>query len=546
MQTIIRNADILDGSGAPAFQADIALDGDRIASIGNLSATKAETEIDGRVVLDARGLVAAPGFIDIHSHSDYTLPINARAESKIRQGVTTEVIGMCGGSAAPLDPADRERLRASRPELPWTWTSFADYLDHLRQNGISVNVVPMVGHGTVRGMAVGQDDRAPTADEMEQMKRLVAQAMDEGAWGLSSGLIYPPSSFATTEELIELSRVPAARGGFYFSHIRDEGAGLLDAVAEAIEIGQGAGLPVQIAHFKAMGRENWGLLDRALALLDKARAQGIDVAADRYPYIASSTSLRASLPQWAHDGGIEILLQRLADPEQRQRILEAPFPRGRPWEATVISFSPSHPEWEGLSVAQIADQRHADPTETALDLILEAEGIVSVVQFGMDEDNLKTVLRHPAIMIGSDGSARAPYGPLGEGKAHPRNYGTFVRVLGRYAREEGVLSMAEAVHKMTGLPAARLGLSDRGHLAVGKKADLVLFNPQTVRDRATYTEPYQYPEGIAYVFVNGEAVITPEGHTGALPGRVLERYPATCNSYLHSPHLRSGPGVDRL
>ena len=355
------------------------------------------------------------------------------------------------------------------------------------------------------------------------MKHLIAQAMDEGAWGLSTGLIYAPSSFSSTEELVELSRVPATRGGFYFSHIRGEGPTLLDSVREAIAIGEQAGLPVQIAHFKAQNPENWHLFDEALALLDEARARGVDVAADRYPYIASSTSLRASLPQWVHDGGMEALLRRLADPEQRQRILDTPFPRGRHWEAIVISSSPSHPEWEGLSVAQIAAQRDADPTETAMDLILEAEGRVSVVQFGMDEENLKKALRHPAIMIGSDGSARAPYGPLGEGKAHPRNYGTFVRVLGVYAREEGVLSMAQAVHKMSGMPAARLGLSDRGRLAVGKKADLVLFDPNTVRDKATFTEPYQYPEGIAYVFVNGEAVITPEGHTGALPGRVLER-----------------------
>jgi N-acyl-D-amino-acid deacylase len=516
-KTIIRNVDVLDGSGAPAYRADIALEGDRIAAIGDLVASASSGTLIGN------GLVAAPGFIDIHSHSDYTLPINPRAESKIRQGVTTEVIGMCGGSAAPLDPEDRERLKASRPELPWTWTSFADYLGFLREKGTSVNVVPMVGHGTVRGMALGQEDRPPTADEMAEMQRLVAQAMDEGAWGLSTGLIYAPSSFSNTEELVELSRVPAERGGFYFTHIRGEGPTLLDSVSEAISIGERAGLPVQIAHFKAQGPENWHLLDQALALLDEARARGVDVAADRYPYVASSTGLRAYLPQWAHDGGTEALLQRLADPEQRKRILDTPFPRGRRWEATMISYARTHPEWEGLNVAQIAAQRGADPTETALDLVLEGDGNVSVVHFGMDEDNLKKALRHPAIMVGSDGSARAPYGPLGEGKAHPRNYGTFVRVLAKYAREEGVLSMAEAVHKMSGMPAARLGLCDRGRLEVGLKADLVLFNPDTVRDRATFTDPYQYPEGVEYVYVNGQAVVTPEGHTGALPGQVLER-----------------------
>jgi N-acyl-D-amino-acid deacylase len=357
---------------------------------------------------------------------------------------------------------------------------------------------------------------------MEEMKRQIAQAMDEGAWGMSSGLIYPPSAYATTDELIELSRVPAARGGFYFSHIRGEAETLLDSVTEAITIGEQAGLPVQIAHFKAFLPENWHLIDAALALLDEARRRGVNVAADRYPYIASSTSLRASLPNWTHDGGVEALLQRLADPEIRKKILDGPLPQGRRWDTVVVTLAPDVPEWAGQSVAEIAAQRGADPSETALDMLLEAKGRVSVVHFAMDEEGLKKTLRHPVVMIGSDGSALAPYGPLGEGKSHPRNYGTFVRVLGVYAREEGTLTLPQAVHKMTGMPAARLGLSDRGRLEAGRKADVVLFDPQTVIDRATFTEPYQYPAGIAYVYVNGQAVITPEGHTGALPGRVLE------------------------
>jgi N-acyl-D-amino-acid deacylase len=516
MDVIIRNADILDGSGAAAWRGDVGLEGGRIAEIGDLSAANAEVVIDGRL------LVAAPGFIDMHSHSGHTLPINPRAESKIRQGVTTEVIGMCGGSAAPLDETMRSRLSKSRPELPWDrWTTFGDYLGYLRDQGTSVNVVPFVGHGTVRALALGLADRSPTADEMAAMKRLIAQAMDEGAWGLSSGLIYPPSAYASTDELVELSRVPAGCDGFYFSHIRGEGPTLLQAVEEAISIGERAGLPVQIAHFKASGPENWHALPQALALCDRARARGVDVAADRYPYIASSTSLSASLPHWAHDGGHEALLARLAQPDERRRILADPHTRSRYWDKVVISHSPGHPEWEGLDVAEIAAQRDTNPVETALDLLLEADGRISVIHLSMGEDNLQMVLRHPAVMIGSDGSARAPYGPLGEGKAHPRNYGTFPRVLGRYARELGVLSLPEAVHKMTGLPAGRLGLSDRGQLAPGMRADVVLFNPETVCDTATFAEPYQYPQGIDYVFVNGQMVISPQGHTGALPGRVL-------------------------
>jgi N-acyl-D-amino-acid deacylase len=354
------------------------------------------------------------------------------------------------------------------------------------------------------------------------MVGLVAQAMDEGAWGLSSGLIYPPGLYARTDELIALSQVPAARDGFYFSHIRGEGETVLQAVAEAIEVGERAGLPVQIAHLKAVGEAHWTLLSPVLALIDEARARGVDVMADRYPYIASSNGLSANLPRWAQDGGAEALLARLRDADDRQRILSDPDLRSRRWDRIVIAYAPDHAKWEGQSVAEIADQRGAERGEMALDLVLEAEANVSVIHFGMDEDNLRTVLRHPAVMIGSDGSALAPYGPLGEGKAHPRSYGTFPRVLGRYARDEAVLSLPEAVYKMTGLPARRLGLRDRGLLRVGWVADLVLFDPQTVRDVATFAEPYRYPEGIAYVYVNGEAAVVPDGHTGALPGKVLD------------------------
>jgi N-acyl-D-amino-acid deacylase len=518
MDVLLTGVDVIDGSGSPPYRADVALQGDRIAAIGTLSAQAAPMVIDGR------GLVAAPGFIDMHSHSDATLPINPQARSKIHQGVTTEVVGMCGGSPAPLDPAGRERRMRSDPRLPWNWDTFGTYLDVLRSNGISVNVVPVVGHGTVREYVLGLEDRLPTPDELDRMARAVAQAMDEGAWGLSTGLIYPPSVYADTEELVTLSRVAAARGGFYFSHIRGESETLLDAVAEAIEIGERAGLPVQIAHFKAMGEAYWSRLSDAIELIDQARARGIDVAADRYPYIASSTSLAASLPHWAHDGGRDALLARLRDPAQRQRIHDDPVTQSRRWERTVISYAPGHAEWEGHSVTEIAaDQGQEDaPAETAFDLLLEGEGRVSVIHFGMCEENLAAVLRHPAVMIGSDGSALSPCGPLGEGKAHPRNYGTFPRVLAKYAREEGVLSLPEAVHKMTGLSASRIGLRDRGLLRVGWAADLVLFNPDTVRDVATFDDPYRYPEGIPYVFVNGQAVVTPEGHSGALPGRVLD------------------------
>jgi N-acyl-D-amino-acid deacylase len=518
MDVLLTGVDVIDGSGSSPYHADVAMQGDRIVAIGDLSGQSAATVIDGR------GLVAAPGFIDMHSHSDSTLPINPQARSKIHQGVTTEVVGMCGGSPAPLNAAGKERRMRSEPRLPWSWDTFGTYLDVLRSNGISVNVIPVVGHGTVREYVLGLEARPPTPDELDRMARAVSQAMDEGAWGLSTGLIYPPSVYADTEELVALSRVAAARGGFYFSHIRGESETLLHAIAEAIEIGERAGLPIQIAHFKAMDEAYWSLLPDAIELIDRARARGVDVAADRYPYIASSTSLAASLPHWAHDGGRDALLARLRDPAQRQRVHDDPVTQSRRWERTVISYAPGHAEWEGHNVAELAAGRGQDaaPAETAFDLLLEGEGRVSVIHFGMCEENLAAVLRHPAVMIGSDGSALSPVGPLGEGKAHPRNYGTFPRVLGKYAREKGVLSLPEAVHKMTGLPAARIGLRDRGLLRVGWAADLVLLNPGTVRDMATFDDPYRYPEGIDYVFVNGEAVVTPDGHSGALPGRVLD------------------------
>jgi len=517
MDVLIHNIDVLDGSGSPAFRADVGMERDRIAGIGDFSSTTA------KMILDGTGLTAAPGFIDVHSHSDFTLPINPRAESKVRQGVTTEVTGNCGLSPAPLDPVSGESVMATHPHLSWEWNTFGDYLDYLRQQGLSVNVVPLVGHGMIRGTGMGLADRAPTENEMQAMKRLVAQAMEEGAWGLSTGLIYPPGVYATTDELVEQSRVVAKRGGFYFTHIRGEAATLVKAVAEAIEIGERAELPVQIAHLKAQLPENWPLMSQALALIDNARARGLDVTADRYPYTASSTSLSARLPAWAHDGGSSALLERLQLPETRRRIKEDLSVRPDQWDTVLIAFSPNAPELEGLTVAEIAEQRVAEPAETALDILLETEIKVSIIHSSMNEENLRRVLCHPAVMIGSDGSALLPKGPLGQGKAHPRSYGTFPRVLGKYVREEKVLSLAEAVHKMSGLPAERLGLSDRGRLVRGMKADLVLFNADTVRDRATFTRPYQYPTGIEYVFVNGQAVVTPEGHTGALPGRILER-----------------------
>ena len=522
---LIQQAQVVDGSGGPPFTADIGIEGDTINAIGELSAAEARTTIE------AGELMATPGFIDMHTHSDWTLPGNRRAESKIRQGVTTEVIGMCGSSPAPLpsDPDRREQVVAqasvNQPWLTWEWNTFGEYLDHLRR-GIALNVAPVVGHGPLRVAVMGWEDRSPRPEELAAMEDLLAQTMQEGAFGLSTGLIYPPGCYADTQEIIALARVAASHCGLYFSHIRSEGAALLDAIREVIEIAERAGLPAQIAHFKCAGRPHWRQLPKAINLVEEARARGLDITADRYPYTASSTGLSALLPHWAHEGGRSQLLERLADPATRSRIRQEVIARreGLSWQEVMISSCPAKPAHEGQTVEQLAEEQGKQPVEAVLDLLLEVEAEVSMIQFSMSEENLRQVLRVPWVMIGSDGASLVPQGEMGKGKRHPRSYGTFPRFLGRYVREEGLLTWQEAVCKTTALPAERLGLRDRGQLKAGKRADIVLLDPERIVDRATFTEPYRYPEGIEYVLVNGQIVIEGGEHTGALPGEVLERH----------------------
>jgi len=350
--------------------------------------------------------------------------------------------------------------------------------------------------------------------------------MQEGAFGLSTGLIYPPGCYADTQELIGLARVVARHSGIYFSHIRGEGATQLDAIREVIEIAERAGLPAQIAHFKCAGHPNWHQLPQAINLVEEARARGLDITADRYPYTASSTGLAALLPHWAHEGGRSQLLERLADPDTRSRIRQEVIARreGLSWQEVMISSCPVAPAHEGRTIDQLAEEQGKQPVDTMLDLLLGVEAEVSMIQFSMSEENLRQVLRVPWVMIGSDGASLVPQGEMGKGKRHPRSYGTFPRFLGRYVREEGLLTWQEAVHKATALPAQRLGLRDRGQLKAGKRADIVLLDPERIVDRATFTEPYQYPEGIEHVLVNGQMVIQRGEHTGALPGEVLEHH----------------------
>ena len=518
---LIEGGRVIDGTGNPWFKADVGVVGDRIEATGRLKGAEAERRID------ARGLVVAPGFIDIHSHSDYTVLIDPRVESKVRQGVTTEVVGNCGSSAAPMNAgvrAYRERyMRASLGEdFEFNWETMDDYLGLIDATGASFNVVAIVGQGTVRQNIMGYEDREPTPPELEDMKKLLAEAMEDGAWGLSTGLIYTPSTFAKTDEIVELAKVVAGYDGVYFTHIRGEGRTLLEAVREANEIGERAAVPVQIAHFKASGKAYWGKTVESLKLVEEGRRRGVDVTFDQYPYIASSTGLSALMPHWAQEGGADRLLERLRDPETRRKIKEGPATVTRDWESVMIASAKNHPQYEGKNVREIAELEGKDEMDAVFDLLLAEEAQVSIVSFGMSEEDVRRVMRSPYGMVGSDGRAVAPRGILGRGKPHPRYYGTFPRVLGHYVRE-GVISLQEAVKKMTSAPAQRLSLRDRALLREGFKADIAVFDPYAVKDEATFTDPHRFASGIPFVIVNGKIVIDNGEHTSALPGKALRK-----------------------
>jgi N-acyl-D-amino-acid deacylase len=526
LHTLIKNAQVVDGSGAPRYRADIALEGDHIAGIGQLVGAEAE------VVIDASGCVVTPGFVDMHSHTDFTLPICPTADSLVHQGITTAVVGQCGASPAPLLAETREQVIAmtqsqERP-LPWDeWSTFGDYLAYLGRIGTSINVVPLVGQGMVRSAVMAFSAAPATPEQTARMQAEVARAMQEGAIGVSSGLIYPPGSYASTEELIAVARPAGELNGYYFSHIRGEGDTLLQAVAEAIRIGRETGAAVQISHFKAYGRANWPKSAQALELVDRARREGLDVTTDMYPYLAGSTGLTALLPEWAQEGGKEAILARLEEAAIRQQMTAdmqstSQFAASG-WDKVLISSAPRKRAYEGRTVADLATQAHKPPPEWVLDALLETELEASIISFHSSEENRRQELRYPAMMIGTDGYGLAVDGPLSTGLPHPRNYGTFPRVLGRYVREAGVISLEEAIHKMSGLPAQKLRWTDRGLVREGFKADLVILDPETIVDQATYEAPHQYPLGILHVIVNGQLVVREGAHTGARPGEILGR-----------------------
>jgi N-acyl-D-amino-acid deacylase len=521
---LIKNGVVVDGSGASRFKADLAVKGETIVAIGHLDAGHATR------IIDVNGQVIAPGFIDMHSHGDFTLPACPTADSLVHQGVTTAVIGQCGQSLSPLLPETRGEIISSLETrefpIPWDqWSDFASYLDFMKALGLSINIVPLVGQGTIRAGVMGFVSGRADSNQMMAMKAEVVKALEAGAIGISTGLIYPPGSYASTEELIELIRPVGERKGFYFSHIRGEGKTLIEAVAEAIRIGRETGASVQISHLKASWPSNWEKQTGAIELIEKARQEGLDVTADAYPYVAGATSLKSVLPGWAHEGGKEAILKRLSDPATRKKMIEDMRQEGisqdSSWERFLVSGSPHRPEYAGRYVSDAAKEAQKTPEDWVFDALIETELDMGIIIFGVSEENLRKVLKHPMVMVGSDSHILPIEGPLAIGVPHPRTFGTFARIIGRYVREENVLDLEEAVYKMTGLPAGKLRLSDRGLIKVDFKADLVVFDFKTIIDQADFNDPFHYPSGISYVLCNGKEVISQGKHTGARPGQII-------------------------
>ncbi len=521
---IIKNGLVTDGSGSGFLKSDIGIKGDKISAIADLGPATADH------VIDAAGLVVCPGFIDIHTHTDTELLVNPNAESKIHQGITTEVSGNCGYAPFPLNDNDFGELEEelSKKGYHVTWRDISGFLQALENRKISLNYVTLTGHGMLRSYVVGRNDVVPTSQQMDKMKQLLDETLQKGSFGLSTGLEYAPGSYAKTKELIELSRVVTKRGGIYATHMRNEDDRVEEAVQEALDICRQAEVSLQISHLKACNRNNWSKVDHLLEMIRAASDEGLPVHADRYPYDAWSTGLSALLPLWAREGETREMLARLSDPRQSADIEAYAEKRSTNiggWDRLVINscFSEENKRYEGKSISECSQITGLSPFEFIKKLMVEEKSRVNIMGFAMDEGNLKKVLSSPLVMVGSDGSAVAPYGKLAEGKPHPRYYGTFPRVLGRYSREEKVFALETAVRKMTSMPAKKLGLKQRGILEKNYYADIVVFNPETVMDRATYLEPHQYPTGIEYVIVNGRITIRKGEHTGEHAGKVLRR-----------------------
>ncbi len=525
---VLRGGTIYDGSGEPGFVGDVAINGDELAAIGDLGEATAAREID------VSGLAVAPGFINMLSWATESLIHDGRSQSDIRQGVTLEVFGE-GFSMGPLSDEMKTGLKERQSDIQYDieWTTLGEYLDYLVNRGVSTNVASFLGAATPRMYVIGYEDRAPTPEEMDRMRDVVRQAMEEGAIGVASSLMYPPGLFADTAELIALSEIAAEYDGLYASHMRDEGAHMLEAIDELITISREAGIRAEIYHLKSSGKDNWHLFDDALQMIEAARAEGLPITADVYTYPAGSTGLNVTIPPWVQEGGFEKSIERMSDPETRKRIIEEMNTPSDDWENMfLIAGTPENillvnfkneelKHLTGKTLAEVAEMRGTAVEDTIMDLIIEDGSRIGTVYFTQSDDVVRTAVSKPWVSFNSDAGSLAPEGAFLKSNPHPRAYGSFARVLGKYVREEQVITLEDAVRKLAALPADVLNIKRRGRLEPGYYADVVVFDPDTVTDHATFVEPHQYATGMAHVFVNGQQVLENGEHTGATPGRVV-------------------------
>jgi len=525
---ILRGGTIYDGSGNPPITGDVGINGDKIAALGDIGDASANLEIN------VEGLAVAPGFVNMMSWANESLIEDGRSQSDIRQGITLEIMGE-GESMGPLNDRMKSEILQSQSDIKYEieWTTLAGYLGFLEQRGISPNVASFIGSANPRIFIIGQEDREPTAEELKQMQELVRQAMEEGALGVASSLIYPPGSFAKTDELIALSNVAAKYDGMYISHMRDEGANMLEAIEELLTIAREADIRAEIYHLKSSGQSNWPLFDKAVGMVEKARAEGLQITADVYTYPAGSTGLNAAIPPWVQEGGFDASVERMKDPEMRDRIANEMLEHSSAWEnmylgagtpdnILLVGFkSDALKPLTGKTLAEVAEMRGTDPRYTAMDLIVEDDSRIGTVYFTQSEDVVRRAVALPWVSFNTDAASLAPEGVFLKRNPHPRAYGSLTRVLGKYVRDEKLLSMEAAIHKLATLPSRNLRIDRRGELKTGFYADIVVFDPATIQDHATFVEPHQYSTGMQHVFVNGTQVLKDGEHTGAKPGRFV-------------------------
>jgi N-acyl-D-amino-acid deacylase len=525
---VIRGGTLYDGGGGPPLAGDVAVDGDSIRAVGDLRAYRGRTEID------ARGLAVSPGFVNMLSWATESLIEDGRSLADVRQGVTLEVFGE-GWSMGPLNERMKQEVREQQGDIRFevAWTTLGEYLEHLERRGVSPNVASFVGATTVRIHELGYDNRPPTAEELDRMRALVRRAMEEGALGVGSSLIYAPAFYAGTEELVALAAEAGRYGGMYISHMRSEGNRLLEAVDELIAIARAAQVPAEIYHLKAAGRDNWSKLEPVVARVEQARREGLRITADMYTYTAGATGLDAAMPPWVQEGGHRAWLERLRDPAVRKKVIAEMRTPSDEWENLLLAAgsadnvllvgfkSEALKPHTGRTLAELAAERGVSPEDAAVDLVIADDSRVGTVYFLMDEDNVRRQIALPWVSFGSDAESPAPEGVFLKSNPHPRAYGNFARLLGRYVREEKIVPLAEAVRRLTSLPAGNLGIARRGWLRAGHFADIVVFDPARIADHATFAEPHQLATGVVHVLVNGVAVLRDGEHTGSTPGRVV-------------------------